>query len=355
MAVVTFKCPNCGGDLQFDPASQKFRCEYCSSEFTQEEAAAANQQVAESKQQEEKDESKNDREAFEEADLYLCPSCGAEIVTDATTAAAFCFYCHNPVILQGKLSGQYRPDKIIPFAVDKKEAVDSFLKYVKKKRFIPKNFFCKEQIEKISGIYFPFWQYDCKTEGDWHGEAKRIRVYRTGNMEHTETKVYHLDRGAEVEFRELTRNALNKENRQLVEAVQPFRLEETKDFSMEYLSGFLAEKRDIEKSDLAEELHKEVQKHSADMVKSSVHGYDTVSSLESEFHIQGENWKYLLVPVWVLTYRGMNDKIYYYAMNGQTRKISGELPIDKKKVIKLFFGVFTVVFLLMLLGGYWGW
>ena len=174
-------------------------------------------------------------------------------------------------------------------------------------------------------------------------------------MEHTETKVYHLDRGAEVEFRELTRNALNKENRQLVEAVQPFRLEETKDFSMEYLSGFLAEKRDIEKSDLAEELHKEVQKHSADMVKSSVHGYDTVSSLESEFHIQGENWKYLLVPVWVLTYRGKNDKIYYYAMNGQTRKISGELPIDKKKVIKLFFGVFAVVFLLMLLGGYWGW
>ena len=303
MAVVTFKCPNCGGDLQFDPASQKFRCEYCSSEFTQEEAAAANQQAAESKQQEEKDESKNDREAFEEAELYLCPNCGAEIVTDATTAAAFCFYCHNPVILQGKLSGQYRPDKIIPFAVDKKEAVDSFLKYVKKKRFIPKNFFCKEQIEKISGIYFPFWQYDCKTEGDWHGEAKRIRVYRTGNMEHTETKVYHLDRGAEVEFRELTRNALNKDNRQLVEAVQPFRLEETKDFSMEYLSGFLAEKRDIEKSDLAEELHKEVQKHSADMVKSSVHGYDTVSSLESEFHIHGENWKYLLVPVWVLTYR----------------------------------------------------
>ena len=64
MAVVTFKCPNCGGDLQFDPASQKFQCEYCSSEFTQEEADAANQQATESKQQEEKDESKNDREAF---------------------------------------------------------------------------------------------------------------------------------------------------------------------------------------------------------------------------------------------------------------------------------------------------
>ena len=174
-------------------------------------------------------------------------------------------------------------------------------------------------------------------------------------MEHTETKIYRLERSAEVGFEELTRNALNKENRQLVEAVQPFRLEETKDFSMEYLSGFQAEKRDIEKKDLVEELHQEVKKHSSDMVRSSIQGYDMVTSVSDQFHLLGENWKYLLVPVWVLTYRGKNDKIYYYAMNGQTRKISGELPVDKKKVLQLFFGVFVAVFLFMLLGGYLVW
>ena len=141
----------------------------------------------------------------------------------------------------------------------------------------------------------------------------------------------------------------------MVEAVQPFRLEETKTFSMEYLSGFQAEKRDIEKKDLVEELHQEVKKHSSDMVRSSIQGYDTVTSVSDQFHLLGENWKYLLVPVWVLTYRGKNDKIYYYAMNGQTRKISGELPVDKKKVLQLFFGVFVAVFLFMLLGGYLVW
>ena len=356
MSAVSYKCPNCGGDLRFDPTSQKFRCEYCASEFSQEEVEAANPLAGETTEAKERAKQTNGQsQAEEEATLYQCPSCGAEIVTDATTAALFCFYCHNPVILQGKLSGVYRPEKIIPFAVNKKEAVDEFLRYVKKKKFIPKDFFCKEQIEKISGVYFPFWEYDCKMDGDWLGEAKRIRIWRTGDTEHTETKVYRLEREAEVSFQELTRNALNKENRQLVESVQPFRLEETKDFSMEYLSGFLAEKRDIEKQDLVEELHAEVKKHASDMVRSSVQGYDTVTTASGQFTITGENWKYLLVPVWVLTYRGKNDKIYSYAMNGQTRKISGELPLDKKRALGLFLGVFIVVFLFMLLGGYLGW
>ena len=316
---------------------------------------AANPHVEEAARQADQAQQTEDQtEAEGEAALYQCPSCGAEIVTDATTAALFCFYCHNPVILQGKLSGEYRPERIIPFAVNKKEAVDEFLRYVKKKKFIPKDFFCKEQIEKISGVYFPFWEYGCKTGGEWQGEGHRIRVWRTGDTEHTETKVYRLEREAEVRFQELTRNALNKENRQLLEAVQPFRLDEAKDFSMEYLSGFMAEKRDIEKKDLAEELHTEVRKHASDMVRSSIHGYDTVTAAASQFDILGENWKYLLVPVWVLTYRGRNNKIYYYAMNGQTRKISGELPLDRKKFWMLVLGVFVVVFLFMLLGGYWG-
>ena len=355
MSAVSYKCPNCGGDLQFEPTSQKFKCEYCFSEFTREEVEAANPSKENTAQETESTHQKEAADADGDAAWYQCPSCGAEIITDATTAATFCFYCHNPVILQGKLSGEYRPEKIIPFAVSKKEAVDEFLKYVKKKKFIPRDFFCKEQIEKISGVYFPFWEYDCRTEGEWQGEGTRVRIYRTGDMEHTETKVYRLEREAQVAFEELTRNALNKENRQLVEAVQPFQLKEIKDFSMEYLSGFLAEKRDIEKKDLIEELHQEVKKHSSDMVRSAVQGYDTVRTATNEFQVAGEHWRYLLLPVWVLTYRGKNDKIYYYAMNGQTRKISGELPIEKKKVLKLFMSVFVMVFLCMLLGGYFVW
>lgn len=330
MEAFSYKCPNCGGDLKFDPKSGKFECEYCASSFSAEEAQTFG--------------------TDQEADLYICPSCGAEIVTEATTAATFCYYCHNPVILKGRLSGEYRPDLVIPFAIDRKSAVDQFLAYVKKKYFVPRAFFSKEQIEKISGVYFPFWMYSCKSDGWWKGNGRQVRVYRIGDMEYTETKVFDVSRRAELDFEKLTRNALNRENRELVEAVQPFRLEEAVSFSMGYLSGFQAEKRDIEKSELKGGLEQEIRQHTSDMIKSRISGYQMLEASAMEADIREEDWRYLLLPVWVLTYQGKDQKRYYYAMNGQTGKISGKLPLDKKKLLALFAGIFFMVLFLMLWG-----
>ena len=112
MEVITYKCPNCGGDLTFDPASGKYKCEYCLSSFTQEEAEKANpnaaealngeddaagaQEASDAQKESSTEETKGETEQGE-AVVYTCPNCGAEIVTDATTAATYCFYCHNPV------------------------------------------------------------------------------------------------------------------------------------------------------------------------------------------------------------------------------------------------------------------
>lgn len=350
MAAVSFKCPNCGGDLRFDPATQKYKCEFCVSVFDQAELEQANPQAAEQAKEpepEQRDESG--------AVIYSCPSCGAQIVTDATTAATFCYYCHNPVVLQGKLSGEYEPDMVIPFAVDKKEAVDSFLKYVKKKKFVPKDFFCKEQIEKITGIYFPFWKYGCQAKGAIHARGEKVRVYDVGETEYTETKIFAVDRAADLSFESMTRNALNKENKKLVEAVQPFRLEEAKPFTMGYLSGFQAEKRDIEKQNLSQELKQEVREHAVNMMKNTASEYTALQVEQDDLHIMKEDWKYLMLPVWVLTYKGGDGETYYYAMNGQTRKVSGTFPLAKERVIAFFFSIFVPVFILLMMGGYFLW
>ena len=147
MAVISYKCPNCGGELVFDPETQKYKCGYCLSEFTDVEAEQANPKAAAGTDAREEEPS--------EAVVYTCPNCGAELLTDGTTAATFCFYCHSPVVLSGRVSGKYLPDRILPFVIDRKEAVDRFLKDVRKKFFIPRDFFSKAQIEKLSGIYFP--------------------------------------------------------------------------------------------------------------------------------------------------------------------------------------------------------
>lgn len=348
MAAISYKCPNCGGDLRFDPKTQKFKCEYCISTFdeqTLQTASSGTQEGAADKKE----------QAAEGAVVYSCPSCGAEIITDETTAATFCYYCHNPVVLSGRLSGKYEPDLVIPFAVDKKEAVESFLSYVKKKRFVPKDFFCKEQIEKISGVYFPFWVYSCQAEGTWQGRGNRIRVYHRGDTEFTQTKIYDVVREAEFQLDDLTREALDKENRQLVEAVQPFRLEEAQAFSMGYLSGFQAEKRNLEQAELLPQMKAEAEKSAGQMLQSSISGYDSLWPEQTRVHIRAEAWKYLLLPVWVLTYRGKDNRLYYYAMNGQTKKISGILPVSKKRMAELFFGIFFAVLLFLLTGGYFVW
>ena len=154
MAVISYKCPNCDGELVFDPASQKYKCEYCNSLFTQEELDALNPaQSTEQKADSDADEKamgqekagagKADREESHETEhtddavIYTCPSCGAEIVTDDTTAATFCYYCHNPVVLGGRLDGKFLPDHIIPFQIDRKKAEETFLAYVGKKKFVP--------------------------------------------------------------------------------------------------------------------------------------------------------------------------------------------------------------------------
>jgi DNA-directed RNA polymerase subunit RPC12/RpoP len=144
MSAITYKCPNCGGELVFDPASQKYRCEYCASEFEQQQLERMKPAEGEERTEEHADREEDAQQKQSESSravFYSCPSCGAQIVTDETTAATFCYYCHNPVVLEGRLSGEYLPDQIIPFAIDRKMAVGQFQKYIRKKKFVPKAFF----------------------------------------------------------------------------------------------------------------------------------------------------------------------------------------------------------------------
>jgi len=346
MAAISYKCPNCGGELIFDPASQEYKCEYCVSHFNQEELDKANPKK--------ESEKAGERAAAEENDAvaYSCPSCGAQIVTDETTAATFCYYCHNPVVLQGKLSGSHMPDKVLPFKINKEDAREAFLEFVKKKKFVPRAFFSKEQIEMLSGVYFPYWLCDTKVDGQMDAKATNVRVWRMGDTEYTETRFYEINRAGSIQFQELTRNALKKANRQLVEGVQPFQFGECKDFHMAYLSGFQAEIKDMERREFEEEVAQELKNYTTDLMRGSISGYATVTPKKTDVQIREAHWSYVLLPVWVLTYQGKNQKTYYYTMNGQSKKVFGELPVDYTKVAMLFAAIAVPVFLIFLLGGY---
>ncbi|OJG67388.1 hypothetical protein RV09_GL002604 [Enterococcus moraviensis] len=379
----THKCPNCGGPLLFDPKDQKFHCEYCLSVYTENEVTAYEKAQREAHIEEDigqtsepeltfTDESQanemtdENNNTFEESDtsdpaaddameVFDCPSCGAQIVTDATTAATYCYYCHNPVVLAGRLTGKFLPEKVLPFSIEKEEAVEKFLAWTKKKWFIPKDFFNKEQIDKMTGVYFPYWVVDAEVDGQMNGLGTTIRVWRVGDLEYTETKQFDIERRGKISFKELIKNALSKNVQQkMVEAVQPFLLDKAVSFKSQYLAGFQAEKRDIEYETIQKAIHDELEDYSESLLRDTASGYTTLTKLRTDIAFDTEKNNYMLLPIWVVTYRSneQSKKVYYYAMNGQTGKVSGILPVSYKRLGLFTLGIFATILAIFLIGGW---
>jgi len=336
LASVTYKCPNCGGPLTFDPKKQLFDCDYCRGEFA--EAVL----IAKDKERE---------TAAEEGEVvYTCPSCGAQLVTDETTAATFCYYCHNPVVLSGRLAREFCPDKVLPFSIDKETVVEKFLAWTKGKKFVPKEFFAKAQIEKISGVYYPYWMADYRGEAHFEGEGINSVSYISGNYQITEHKHYKVVRDAQISYDNVSRSALTKADRKLADGVHPFNMEAVRDFSPAYLSGFFAEKRDITAEEVRPEVQSEIAGYTESMMRTAS-GYDRLTG-ETKVKYSEVKYKYCLLPAWVLTYKGAKGKTYYYSMNGQTGQTCGILPIAKGKLLAHSGLIAAVVTTLICIGGW---
>jgi len=284
--------------------------------------------------------------------IYTCPSCGAEIVTDETTAATFCFYCHNPIVLKGRLDGEYRPDYVLPFAIEKEKAKEIFLGWLKNKRFVPADFYGPEQIEKMTGVYFPYWLYSCQVDGKMNAEGTRLRTWRAGNVQYTETQKYDVFRSGQMDVNNVTRNALKKADKQLVEGVMPFDMKKIRHFSMAYLAGFFAEKRDMGNQEFKQEVETEVKEFAAGSLKSSISGYSSVNVKNQVTELLDPRWRYALLPVWTLTYKDKKGTIYYFACNGQTGKVCGKLPVDGRKLLIYFLEMFLPLLAVLLTVGY---
>ena len=175
MSITFHKCPNCGGDIFFDPITQNGKCQSCSSTFSVEELEEVSY--------------RNDK-AYN-TNLYKCPSCGAEIIADSTTTVTFCCYCNGPIILSDKMEGEFKPSKIIPFKYNKENAIEEFLKWSKKKWFVPNEFTSYKQLEKISGVYIPFWLVDSNINTEVVAEARKVKTWSSGDYRYTKTDIYH--------------------------------------------------------------------------------------------------------------------------------------------------------------------
>lgn len=191
--VLEYKCPCCNAGLRFDGQSQQLTCEYCDNTFELETVKAYHDSYAFTGDTIHWDEGSYAQQWSEQEHLHIhafqCPSCGGEIITEETTAATFCPFCDNPTIMPSRLSGGLKPDAVLPFVKTKEDAKAAFLNLCKGKPLLPKDFTHTQRLEKITGMYVPFWLYDCDAE--FNGSYKATRIHRWSDSRYSYTKTDH--------------------------------------------------------------------------------------------------------------------------------------------------------------------
>lgn len=337
---VTYRCPQCGAGLLFTPEKQKFCCEFCKAEFTESElnatetARAAEEAASAAAEAAAAESGVPDEEFCESMSEYHCDSCGAQLLTDGSIAATECPYCHSPVILAGRLAGQMRPHKVIPFRFDHKAAVEKFFAFAARKKFAPRDFADPARVEKICGIYYPFWVTDADTSARMTARATRVRTWRAGDYRYTETSNFHVVRAGEIHFEDIVTPAIKEEDRAMLDGILPYPSDSLQDFSMPYLSGFVAKKRNIEQEAVRGAVKERMMQYSARLLRDTIKGYATVKPNAPRLLTRVMHWDYTLMPIWILTYQ-FRGKTYTYAMNGYTGKVYGEVPASRGKLAVL--------------------
>lgn len=365
--VTNYQCPACTGPLHYSAKSGKLACDYCDSSFDvaeiealyarKEAEAAAAKHAADAKAEAAQaakaeaaeaaaasggwDTSDLSRDWGAEADglrVYSCPSCGAELICDQSTAATACPYCGNPAIVPGQFSGALRPDYILPFRLSKDDAVQALRAHYKGKPFLPRSFTSANHIEQIQGVYVPFWLFDGGAEGAASYRASNTNVYETGDYEITETRHYHVVRAGSLAFEKIPVDASSKMPDDHMDSIEPFDYAQLRPFSTAYLPGYLADKYDVTIDDSRDRADTRCRETLAQALRDTVTGYGACVTEREDIALRRGKVHYALLPVWMLSTK-WNGQDFLFAMNGQTGKLVGDLPTDRGR----FWGMFAAI------------
>lgn len=340
--ITNYQCPACTGPLHYDAETEKLRCDYCDSCYTvQEIEALFAEQNAEAEQQPEQTAEPSEwGEDAAHMRAYNCPSCGAELICDETTAATACPYCGNPAIVPGQFSGSKKPTSIIPFKVTKEQAIEALKKHYQGKPLLPKAFSDESHLQEIKGVYVPFWLYDGTVQADVSFKTTRTRTRVTGNERVIVTDHFEVWRKGAVAFSHVPVDGASKMPDQYMDAIEPFDYTQLEPFSLSYLPGFLADKYDVPAEDCVPRVETRCSSTALDAMRDTVIGYESCVPLREDVSLHCDKVDYALLPVWLLSTK-WKDKIYLFALNGQTGKLVGDLPVSREQLMKWFGIIFA--------------
>ncbi len=315
-----YNCKNCGGNLRFDIPSQRLKCPYCDSDYDCYEMEDVN--------------TSSDEDSYD-VTVFSCPACGAEIVSSDQSAAEFCSYCGSSVVLDSRLRREKRPQKIIPFKKTSEDCIKAYKAKLKGVVFAPSVLKDARFLENFRGIYVPYWSYGFSHKGPVSLTAKH--EYRSGDYDVTD--YYRVSGDIDTDYDGICYDASSSFDDNISEAIAPFHPGEMKDFVPSYLSGFYADVEDVPADTYIDDANNIVNEDAIRLVEQDRNAGKYPISRSAGTKTMNEKLSTVIhepvsamLPVWFLTWRD-KDRVAYMTVNGQTGKVSADIPIDIRKYV----------------------
>ena len=328
-----YECPSCGAGLEFNPATQMLECKYCNSTFNPKDLEKLHLKDAKGDKgfsvTNSKDENGNEKLDVYDAIVYRCTQCGAELITTDETIATFCSYCGSSAVLEKSNAKKTAPSYVIPFTKTKEECEQAYKNKIKRAFFAPSDMLKTQQVEKIRGIYMPYWVYSFEKDGEQSDLGTKYSK-RIGDYVYYDE--FSIKTNIKAKCDGVSHDAASNFADNLSEAIAPFSMKDKQEFSPTYLSGYYADSEDVNGEVYREECNKIANEQAANELKkdSTYAKY----GCKPQVNMALKDTKLGLFPVYFLATRNKKgDRISYAVVNGQTGKVAAEIPIDFKKYL----------------------
>ncbi len=337
-------CEQCGADLRFAPGQTSLKCDHCG--HVQEIAKADGRKRATALTEHDLARGLADdlpAAASEEVRTVSCPACGARVEFQGAEHAAKCPFCDTPVVVDTGSHRRFKPQALLPFQLDERQARDALVKWLGRLWFAPNGLRQYTRAGRaMSGIYVPYWTFDAATESQYRGargvhyyETRTVTVNVNGRNETRQEQVqktrwYPAAGTVARDFNDVLAIASTSLPANLGDGLEPWDLSQLEPYSPDYLAGFQAEGYTVALADGHETAKRKMEAVITQDVRRDIGG-----DVQRIDHIATRYWdqtfKHVLLPVWMAAYK-YNGKSYRFLVNGQTGEVQGERPWSAWKI-----------------------
>lgn len=340
MGTRQFPCSSCGAKVEFAPGTNALVCPYCGNET---QIPSTSDGIVEQGFLEAISDTLGDDAATEDVTSVRCDSCAALVEPSPSHEAFPCPYCGSSIVARELSQRLIKPQAVLPFAIDRPSATKLFRTWIDKLWFAPNALKKMARLDgRLQGVYTPYWTYDSGTVTHYtgqRGEEYTVTRTRTVNRDgkavqerYTEVRVRWYPAAGSVArtFDDVLVVASTSLPRELAEEVEPWDLDKLVDYADEYLSGFIAERYQVD----VRAGWERAQERMAPVIESDVRrdiGGDRQQIHSMRTAHSDVTFKHILLPVWICSYR-YKARIYRFLVNARTGEVQGQRPWSWVKI-----------------------